>query len=1721
MAESVVSSVGQTIGKLLVDQAKFLWGVEGKVGDLQMELNLIRCLLRDADTRREHDEAVREWVAQLRDVAYDAEDVIERYILRVAPKKGRNIIKAYVCFMAKCTCVHTHVVATEIEGLKSRISDIGSRMQKYGIQPVKEGEREHAKASMPKQTYDHFEEDFVGREDNIKELVKELLEDGKEHRVIFIWGMGGLGKTSIARQVLALDKVKKNFDCFAWSYISQEYNVKDILVEILVNLIPHQRERVMNMIDQELFKALYKIQQEKRCVVVLDDIWTKRSWDSLRAAFPVKNKRSKLVITTRNREVAEYIDPQGLAVGLSSVGPKVGESITVGQAVEGITIQSEVEGQRQVNTDDMERLGYELLKKCGGSPLAVFVLGGLLAVNEWETVYEKINLHFSDTSDVSKVLALSYDDLPWHLKSCFLYLGSFMEDVEIPVTKVLHMWIAEGFVSLNDKEREIPVEHVAEQHLTELVKRGMVQVRFNLSGKIKTCHLHDLMRDLCVSKATQESFLSILNIHKDNKLEDCTSSMAIKVESTCKTRRLSLNMHESAKGNMIPSIKSMERTMLHLRTLMFFGHVNNKWKQFQPIFINCKFLRVLKLERLPKMKGNLPKSVGDLVHLRFLSFAGSWFQGLPQSLGKLVCMEFLNLHFVSCDTVIVPNVLWKLTRLRCLQLPIVFAVQEKSIVPNVLRQMTKSRVDPRNEPAVDPRNELRLVRRISSKSLRRDQPRYYLLFRGKRESQLSLGFEIRSPVEPRVGIKFQLGGKIGNRSFGEIYLGTNNIQTNEEVAVKLVSGSSPMVPSEKGTYLTSGSVEGEKAVAIDLAVLFQVLREGSRHNLQKKKTEADACCNSKRKRIDIIPARYTSKKSWQASRPGLYAIGKLLIDEAKFLRGVEGKVEDLHRELRLIRCLLRDADARREHNQAVGECVAQLRDFAYDAEDIIERYILRVALKKGQNIIKAYACFMAKCTCMQVHVVGTEIEGLKSRISNLRTSMLALGAQSANEGEHKRTRASMLKWNYEHFKEDFVGRKDSIEELVKELLNDGKKHRVIFIWGMGGLGKTSLAKKVVAHDKVKNNFDGFAWACISQEYHVRDILEGILVKLIPDQRKKRHGTVFELHFPIENTKSKLLITTRNRDVAEYIDRQGLFHELRCLSHQESWDLLKKRAFLETKGLAVELSSVGLGVGQGITTGQAVKGIARQSETEGQLPVITEEMKRLGDELLKKCGGLPLAVIVLGGLLVVNEWETVYKKINLHFSDKSDVSKVLALSYDDLPWHLKPCFIYFGSFPEDAEIPVTKVLHMWIAEGFVSPNAYDGYREITVEDIAEQYLMELVNRGMVQARFKLSGKIKTCHLHDLMRDLCISKATQESFLSIRNIQLDNEMEYCSSSMATCKTRRLSLNVRGSAKGNIFSRVEQIGRTMLHLRTLMFFYSGEYVGGMWEQFRPICINNKFLRVLKLERLVNMRGSLPKAVGDLVHLRYLSLAGSEFEGLPQSMGNLLCMEFLDLSVRVRVTVPNVLWKMRRLRHLCLPYRFAVKKKFCGDRKKLRLDPLKSLHTLRNFYPNKCDVNDVVKLTNLRKLTLATIHNADDKLEIIPQLAKFDLKHLQSSSFISQAIIHSLKVKLSKMSSYPHSCKLSIDGKIEKLPEHRNLPQQLRKLVLFLSFLEEDPMPILEKLQHLVVLMLGQFAFYGDENGICRCPQLKTAVPEGVHVYDGDDAIDRELVKFSPHLS
>ena len=163
-----------------------------------------------------------------------------------------------------------------------------------------------------------------------------------------------------------------------------------------------------------------------------------------------------------------------------------------------------------------------------------------------------------------------------------------------------------------------------------------------------------------------------------------------------------------------------------------------------------------------------------------------------------------------------------------------------------------------------------------------------------------------------------------------------------------------------------------------------------------------------------------------------------------------------------------------------------------------------------------------------------------------------------------------------------------------------------------------------------------------------------------------------------------------------------------------------------------------------------------------LPAWTEE---LGKEIVKKCRGLPLAIVVLGGLLsrreaTFEEWLKVLQSAHWQLlQDPAQCIDILALSYHDLPYYLKPCFLYFGLFPEDFESSARRLILLWVAEGFVQPRGQE-----PLEDVAEDYLVELVGRSMVQiAAKKLNGRTKTIRIHDLLRELSIKKGKEDRFL----------------------------------------------------------------------------------------------------------------------------------------------------------------------------------------------------------------------------------------------------------------------------------------------------------------------------------------------------------------------
>ncbi|PQM36316.1 hypothetical protein Pyn_25798 [Prunus yedoensis var. nudiflora] len=221
-----------------------------------------------------------------------------------------------------------------------------------------------------------------------------------------------------------------------------------------------------------------------------------------------------------------------------------------------------------------------------------------------ETRASKHHCGLIDQDRVSAVLALSYNDLPFHLKSCFLYLGLFPEDSSISKTKLIHLWVAEGFLPQQGEEA---AEGVAENCLNELVHRCMIQVGTLTSlGSLKAVRMHDVLRDFSISKGREESFLEI---YSGQEIESPTSQRT-------KCRRLAIHGEHD---NLYVFLKPYAP---YLRSLLFFNMGDSK---LDFVFKDFKLLRVL--DGVPFSSRAL-SAVGNLIQLRTLEWVkgGRWIE---------------------------------------------------------------------------------------------------------------------------------------------------------------------------------------------------------------------------------------------------------------------------------------------------------------------------------------------------------------------------------------------------------------------------------------------------------------------------------------------------------------------------------------------------------------------------------------------------------------------------------------------------------------------------------------------------------------------------------------------------------------------------------------------------------------------------------------------------------------------------------------------------------------------------------------------------------------------------------------------------------------------------------------------------------------------------------------------------------------------------------------
>ncbi|PPS04708.1 hypothetical protein GOBAR_AA15956 [Gossypium barbadense] len=470
-------------------------------------------LLEDADSRQGESGTIRLWVSEI-----NAEDVVEALALKIGSRrKGglSNTIKRSACILNEgwelCK------TKSEIEKIKARISNLTRQLQTYGVKGLREGEEASSSSQARRElrrSYPHIIEDnIVGLKNEIEELVSVLLinDESSNHQLASICGMGGLGKTTLAKKVYNHDRVRACFDHMAWVDVSQQCQRRKVWGDILAGLVSSNKE-VSKLSDQELTANSFNLLKEKRCLVILDDIWSVEAWDSLKAAFPMAgDMRSKILLTSRNKEVASHADRKGYLLELKCLNEEDSWNLFQKKA---FPYRDSSDYKVDAN---MEELGKDMVKRCAGLPLAIIVLGGILATKnnsllEWQKVFANVKLYLKSgkAQGPEDVLALSYDDFPPYLRLCFLYLSHFPEDYEILADRLIQLWVAEGIVSSKQEEGDEGqiAEDVAEGYLMELAERCMIQVR-ERDIKIRSFQMHDLMRDVCLSKAKQEKFFYI------------------------------------------------------------------------------------------------------------------------------------------------------------------------------------------------------------------------------------------------------------------------------------------------------------------------------------------------------------------------------------------------------------------------------------------------------------------------------------------------------------------------------------------------------------------------------------------------------------------------------------------------------------------------------------------------------------------------------------------------------------------------------------------------------------------------------------------------------------------------------------------------------------------------------------------------------------------------------------------------------------------------------------------------------------------------------------------------------------------------------------------------------------------------------------------------------------------------------------------------------------
>ncbi|XP_048562670.1 disease resistance protein PIK6-NP-like [Triticum urartu] len=629
------------LGELLVDEYNLHKRVRKDVEFLQKELaSMHAALIKVGEVPRDQlDRQVKVWADEVRELSYNMEDVVDKFLVRVEgiqqphDNTGRfKELKSKMLGLFKIGKNH-HRIADAIKEIKVQLQEVAARRDRNKLDGVASNPTE-AVAIDPRLRALYAEAtELVGiygkRDQDLMRLLSLETDDdasNKRLKKVSIVGFGGLGKTTLARAVY--HKIKGDFDCWAFVPVGRNPDIKKVFRDVLIDLGKSHSDLVILDANQ-LIKKLHEFLENKRYLVIIDDVWDEKLWSYINLAFSNSNNLgSRLITTTRNFDVSKSC--------WSSADDSIYHMKPLSTDDSSRLFYKRVFADENGCPNEFEQVSKDILKKCGGVPLAIITIASALASGqevkpktEWDILLQSLASGLTEDNsleEMRRILSFSYYDLPYHLRTCLLYLCIYPEDSEIDRDRLIWKWVAEGFVHHGNQGTSLFL--LGLNYFNQLINRSMIQPIYDHLGQVHACRVHDIVLDLICYLSHEAKFV--------NLLDGTGNSMS----SQSNVRRLSLqNRNEDHQEKPLIDILSTSR----VRSMTIFPPA----VIIMPSLSKFEVLCVLDLSKCNIGESSILqlnlKDVGHLIHLRYLGLADTNITEVPAEIGNLRFLEVLDL----------------------------------------------------------------------------------------------------------------------------------------------------------------------------------------------------------------------------------------------------------------------------------------------------------------------------------------------------------------------------------------------------------------------------------------------------------------------------------------------------------------------------------------------------------------------------------------------------------------------------------------------------------------------------------------------------------------------------------------------------------------------------------------------------------------------------------------------------------------------------------------------------------------------------------------------------------------------------------------------------------------------------------------------------------------------------------------------------------------------